>query len=128
MAQVAETEFVTARAEAAKTTGGNAEEVTPEDFHRWLDLARLVAASYGAAEVTAEHWAAAMAMENTRVARAKASAATLPQRAAAPPGRRKSHEQSAAAQGHVRRPQPCCAHSHRPAGLTALGRRSAASP
>ena len=78
MAQVAETEFVTARAEAAKTTGGNAEEVTPEDFHRWLDLARLVAASYGAAEVTAEHWAAAMAMENTRVARAKASAATLP--------------------------------------------------
>ena len=79
MAQVAETEFVTARAEAAKVTNGaNSEEITPDDFHRWLDLARLIAASYGAAEVTTEHWAAAMTMENARVARAKAATPPSP--------------------------------------------------
>ncbi len=43
--------------------------LTPEDFSKWLTLARLVAVSFGSADVTPQHWAHMKALESARLAR-----------------------------------------------------------
>ena len=59
--------------------------VTAADFHRWLTLSRLVAASMGATEVTAQHWSHALSLDTQRKARHAAAAGTAMRDAAPPP-------------------------------------------
>ena len=57
--------------------------VTDEDLHRWLTLARLVAASHGEVELSPTRMTSMLEMERTRVARCRAVEAAVRTAAAA---------------------------------------------
>ena len=77
---MAEEDFV--RRRQAGPVGGPA-PVSAADFHRWLTMARLEAASAGSPLVTAAHWARVLDLEDHRVARLPAATAAAPAAAAA---------------------------------------------
>jgi hypothetical protein len=55
--------------------------LTPDTFHLWLNLARLLAVSHGEKELTPARWAQTLEMENKRQERMPKPAAAV----AAPP-------------------------------------------
>lgn len=58
--------------------------LTPESFHLWLNLARLLAVSNGEKELTPERWAQALEMEHKRQERIPKPATSVAAGAAAP--------------------------------------------
>jgi len=75
VAEVAENDFVRLR----QLPGGDGSPlVSAKDFHRWLTLARLLAASHGHGLVGRPHWDRALEMENGRRRRCALAAAHAP--------------------------------------------------
>lgn len=66
MLKFVENEYVQARQSDASITG--------VDFHRWVNLVRLLAASYGATEISQEHWSRMRGLEKERVGGVRAAA------------------------------------------------------
>jgi hypothetical protein len=64
--KMAETEFVEARNSKRIP---DSEPVTPQTFHRWLSLARLITLSFGKMELTTEFWEHMRQMEKERFRR-----------------------------------------------------------
>jgi hypothetical protein len=72
--RMAETDFVRARNtphvfEDSKSTEDFPPNVDASDFHNWLNLARLVAVSFGESSITVDHWRRVQQLETQRVHR-----------------------------------------------------------
>lgn len=66
VAMAAESEFVEARNSGSTQQQSGAPQITVDDFHRWLSLARLVTMSHCDTQLTMEHWSAARHLERER--------------------------------------------------------------
>jgi len=78
VAEVAENDFVRLRQTSVPPGADTQPTISAKDFHRWLTLSRLLAASHGSSEVSRGHWDRALEMEAARRSRCHAASRLAP--------------------------------------------------